>query len=101
MPIFRDFLTALRLALKANVAGMAAGVLLNFARAEIMDEDAVIASLKSGALQAYACDFPSAKLTGNPKVKGKFVKLTRTASGSWDCTISGGLEDKYLPTGCL
>ena len=44
------------------------GVLLNFARAEIMDEEAVIAGLKSGALQAYACDFPSNKLTGNPKV---------------------------------
>ena len=44
------------------------GVVLNFARAEIVDEDAVLAGLKSGALQAYACDFPSNKLAGNPKV---------------------------------
>lgn len=44
------------------------GVLLNFARAEIVDEDAVIAGLGSGALQAYACDFPSARLSGQPRV---------------------------------
>jgi len=43
-------------------------VLLNFARAEIVDEDAVLAALAAGELQAYVCDFPSAKLHGNPKV---------------------------------
>jgi len=41
------------------------------------------------------------ELAGNPKVKGKFVKLTRTQSGAWDCTITGGLDAKYLPTGCI
>ena len=39
-------------------------------------------------------------LKGNPKVKNKVVKLTRNTSGSWNCTISGGLDAKYLPTGC-
>ncbi|MDE0853505.1 MAG: phosphoglycerate dehydrogenase [Nevskia sp.] len=44
------------------------GVVLNFARAEIVDEDAVLAALAEGALHAYACDFPSRKLQGQPKV---------------------------------
>ncbi len=44
------------------------GVILNFARAEIVDEDAVLKALADGTLHAYANDFPSAKLKGNPKV---------------------------------
>jgi D-3-phosphoglycerate dehydrogenase len=44
------------------------GVLLNFARAEIVDEDAVLAALAEGSLRAYACDFPSHKFQGNRQV---------------------------------
>ena len=44
------------------------GVVLNFARAEIVDEDAVLAALAEGSLRAYACDFPSEKFKGNAKV---------------------------------
>ena len=44
------------------------GVILNFARGEIVDEDAVIAALESGQLAAYVCDFPSAKLAGRAGV---------------------------------
>ncbi|MBL6749406.1 MAG: phosphoglycerate dehydrogenase [Nevskia sp.] len=44
------------------------GVLLNFARAEIVDEDAVLGALASGTLYAYACDFPSQKLQGHRQV---------------------------------
>ncbi len=44
------------------------GVLLNFARAEIVDEDAVLAALADGGLRAYACDFPGRKFQGNRKV---------------------------------
>jgi D-3-phosphoglycerate dehydrogenase len=43
-------------------------VLLNFARAEIVDEDAVLKALADGVLHAYACDFPSQKLQHHPKV---------------------------------
>lgn len=32
---------------------------LNFARAAIVDEDAIIGALQSGKLSAYVCDFPS------------------------------------------
>ncbi|MBX6420532.1 MAG: phosphoglycerate dehydrogenase [Nevskia sp.] len=44
------------------------GVLLNFARAEIVDENAVLAALDDGNLQAYACDFPSPRLLRDPRV---------------------------------
>ena len=40
-------------------------------------------------------------LSGNPKVQGKNVKLTRTSGGAWECTVTGGLDAKYLPTGCI
>jgi len=39
-------------------------------------------------------------LAGNPKVIGKIVTLTRSATGSWACTVTGGLDAKYLPVGC-
>ncbi|MGH8444456.1 MAG: 3-phosphoglycerate dehydrogenase family protein [Solimonas sp.] len=44
------------------------GVILNFARDAIVDEAAVIEALNDGRLHAYACDFPSNALKGNPRV---------------------------------
>jgi D-3-phosphoglycerate dehydrogenase len=44
------------------------GTVLNFARAGIVDEAAVIAALDSGRLSAYICDFPTAKLKAHPRV---------------------------------
>ncbi len=38
-------------------------------------------------------------LKGNPKVVGKVVTLTRSATGAWVCTVPG-IDAKYLPTGC-
>jgi D-3-phosphoglycerate dehydrogenase len=43
-------------------------VLLNFARDAIVDEDAVVAALRAHRLKYYFCDFPSAKLMGEPGV---------------------------------
>src|SRR5699024_9732420 len=43
-------------------------VLLNFSRAEIVEEDAVLAALESGQLRYYVCDFPSGKLRSNDRV---------------------------------
>ncbi|MBX3694981.1 MAG: phosphoglycerate dehydrogenase [Steroidobacteraceae bacterium] len=44
------------------------GVLLNFARAPIVDDAAVLASLDAGHLRAYVCDFPNNALKAHPKV---------------------------------
>ncbi|HEU5468679.1 MAG TPA: phosphoglycerate dehydrogenase [Steroidobacteraceae bacterium] len=41
---------------------------LNFARAAIVDEPAVVAALRAGRLGAYVCDFPSAENRGVPGV---------------------------------
>jgi D-3-phosphoglycerate dehydrogenase len=42
--------------------------LLNFARDAIVDEDAIVAALRAHKLKYYLCDFPSAKLIGEPHV---------------------------------
>lgn len=44
------------------------GVILNFARSEIVDEKAVVEALNAGTLHAYVCDFPSTTLRGHPRV---------------------------------
>lgn len=44
------------------------GVILNFARAAIVDEGAVIEALDADRLHAYVCDFPSTALKDHPKV---------------------------------
>lgn len=43
-------------------------VVLNFARNGIVDEDAVLAAIESGKLNAYVCDFPAEKLKRNERV---------------------------------
>jgi D-3-phosphoglycerate dehydrogenase len=44
------------------------GVVLNFSRAPIVDERAMIAALDDGRVQSYICDFPSNALKDHPKV---------------------------------
>jgi len=44
------------------------GTLLNFARAAIVDEAAVLAALDAARLHAYVCDFPRRSLKDHPKV---------------------------------
>jgi D-3-phosphoglycerate dehydrogenase len=43
-------------------------VLLNFSRAPIVDEEAVIAALDSGKLAAYVCDFPTNRNKDHPRI---------------------------------
>jgi len=44
------------------------GVVLNFARAAIVDDQAIVAALEAGRLHAYVCDFPNNALKDHPKV---------------------------------
>jgi D-3-phosphoglycerate dehydrogenase len=44
------------------------GVILNFARAGIVDSAAITAALDDGRLHAYICDFPTNALKDHPKV---------------------------------
>jgi len=44
------------------------GVILNFARAGIVDTGAIISALDDGRLHGYVCDFPSNALKDHPKV---------------------------------
>lgn len=52
-----------------RIAGMKDGaVILNFARNGVVDDDAALAALESGKLNAYVCDFPAQKLKNNDRV---------------------------------
>jgi len=44
------------------------GIILNFARAAIIDDEAVVAALDAGRLHSYVCDFPNNALKDHPKV---------------------------------
>ena len=44
------------------------GIILNFARAAIVDDGAVVDALDAGRLHAYVCDFPNNALKDHPKV---------------------------------
>jgi D-3-phosphoglycerate dehydrogenase / 2-oxoglutarate reductase len=43
------------------------GIILNFARAPIVDDQAIVAALDAGRLHAYICDFPSNALKDHPQ----------------------------------
>lgn len=53
---------------KAISAMKPGAVLLNFARGELVDDDAVIAALRSKRLSCYVCDFPTDQLLAEPNV---------------------------------
>ncbi|WP_440995932.1 phosphoglycerate dehydrogenase [Arhodomonas sp. SL1] len=75
-------------------------VLLNFARAGIVDEAAVVAALGEGRLSSYVCDFPSNALKGHPQVVTLPHIGASTHEAQDNCAIMAAeqLRD-YLETG--
>ncbi|HEX8009897.1 MAG TPA: phosphoglycerate dehydrogenase [Casimicrobiaceae bacterium] len=63
LPVTRHLIGAKRLGVMKPGA-----VLLNFARDAIVDEGAVVEALRAHRLKSYLCDFPSARLLGEPGV---------------------------------
>lgn len=43
-------------------------VIINFARAGIVNDDAILEGLKSGKVYSYVCDFPTQELIAHPRV---------------------------------
>lgn len=91
----RGLVNAGRLALMPK-----SGVLLNFSRAPIVDEGAVLAALDSGQLHAYVCDFPKNAF----KVHRKVIALPHlgasTGEAEENCAVMAAdtLRD-YLENG--
>jgi D-3-phosphoglycerate dehydrogenase len=63
------------------------GVVLNFARAQIVDEQAVLAGLDSGQLAAYVCDFPTNAIKSHPKVVALPHLGASTGEAEENCAI--------------
>ncbi|MGH8149053.1 MAG: phosphoglycerate dehydrogenase [Steroidobacteraceae bacterium] len=76
------------------------GVVLNFARAPIVDGAAIIAALDAGTLRAYVCDFPANGVTGHPKVVALPHLGASTAEAEENCAVmvADTLRD-YLENG--
>jgi D-3-phosphoglycerate dehydrogenase len=60
---------------------------LNFARAEIVDEASVVAALRSGKLGAYVCDFPSSTIQGVPGVVALPHLGASTSEAEENCAV--------------
>jgi D-3-phosphoglycerate dehydrogenase len=63
------------------------GILLNFARGGIVDEEAVIQSLDAGHLAAYVCDFPSNRIRLHPKVTALPHLGASTGEAEQNCAV--------------
>ncbi|KPK58391.1 MAG: 3-phosphoglycerate dehydrogenase [Gammaproteobacteria bacterium SG8_31] len=63
------------------------GILLNFARGGIVDENAVIESLDAGHLAAYVCDFPSNQNRRHPKITALPHLGASTGEAEQNCAV--------------
>jgi D-3-phosphoglycerate dehydrogenase len=74
--------------------------LLNFARAQIVDEAAVLAGLDQGQLSTYVCDFPTRAVKDHPRVVALPHLGASTGEAEENCAImvADTLRD-YLENG--
>jgi D-3-phosphoglycerate dehydrogenase len=91
----RDTVNAQRLGLMRR-----GGVVLNFSRAGVVDDDAVLAALDTGALSAYVCDFPTAANKDHPGVVALPHLGASTGEAEENCAmmVADTLRD-YLENG--
>ena len=74
--------------------------ILNFARSGIVNDEAVVAALDSGKVNAYVCDFPSNLLKNHPKVIALPHLGASTAEAEDNCAIMVADQVKdYLENG--
>ena len=62
-------------------------VILNFARAAIVDPEAIVKALDANALDQYICDFPEPCLIGHPKVIAVPHIGASTAEAEENCAV--------------
>jgi len=82
LPVTRHLIDAKRLAAMKHGAS-----LLNFARDAVVDEVAVVEALRRRSLKSYLCDFPSARLVGEPHVVALPHLGASTAEAEENCAI--------------
>jgi len=76
------------------------GVLINFARGGVVDDDAALAALDSGKLHAFITDFPTPELIANPKVVALPHLGASTGEAEENCAIMVAENVKdYLENG--
>jgi D-3-phosphoglycerate dehydrogenase len=95
LPATRHLIDAERLALMRHGA-----VLLNFARDEIVDAEAVMGALAAKRLKCYVCDFPNPRFDGNPGVVAlpHLGASTREAEDNCAVMVANQVRD-YLEHG--
>jgi len=76
------------------------GVLINFSRGAVVDNDAVLKSLDSGHLHVYVCDFPTPELIAQPNVIALPHLGASTVEAEENCAIMVAENVKdYLENG--
>ena len=76
--------------------------LINFSRAGVVDEAAVVEALDSGALHAYVCDFPTPALINHPRaiVLPHLGASTEEAEDNCAAMVADQLRE-FLEYGCI
>jgi D-3-phosphoglycerate dehydrogenase len=76
------------------------GILVNFARGGVVDNEAVITALDEGRLYAYVCDFPTPELIAHPKVVTLPHLGASTREAEENCAVMAAENIKdYLENG--
>ena len=84
-----------------KIAKMKDGVrIINYARGEVVDEDAIIDALHSGKVARFVADFPTARLTKEPNVILTPHLGGTTVEAEANCALMAAEEmDEYLRNG--